>query len=160
MARKVTQSRSDLRKERYRHLRSLGFSSAHARKFRDQSHTHITEFVDDERERIVTKKSNVRTPQEKVILREIRSSRRRTNQVEVAPRLKPISERAEDFSRWTADGNFPSYAEKFIAEQNAQKGLSPVDSYGYRRFYWAYVENIPVDEIGELADRGDSGELS
>lgn len=160
MARIVKQTRSDLRKERYNHLRGLGFSPADARKFRDQSSAHIVEYVDEETERITVKKSNVRTVREKDILQNVRRQRRTAKTAPViSPRLKPISERADDFSGWTRDG-FPVEATRFIEEENRRTGRSPVDGYGFRRFYWAYVENIPVDEIGDLADRGDSGELS
>ena len=156
MPRKVKTDRKALRKERYNALRKLGFSPVEARRRRDQSATNITTFIEVERVKIVAKKSNVRTDQEKATLRAIRNSRRRERKIDEAPRLKPASERADDFSRWTSDGNFPFWAKEFIAEQNAQKGLSPVDSYGFRRFYWRYVENIPLEEMGDLADRGDS----
>lgn len=156
MPRIVKSDRKELRKERYNAIRKLGFSPVEARRRRDQSAVHIVEFIDTERERIVSKKSNVRTESEKFTLREIRKSRRRERKIDEAPRLKPITERAGDFSRWSADGNFPFWAKEFIAQQNADKGLSPVDSYGYRRFYWRYVENMSEDEIGDLADRGDS----
>lgn len=157
MPRIVKTDRKELRKERYNALRKLGFSTKEARRRRDQSAVHIVEYIDTERERIVTKKSNMRTESEKFTLKAIRQSRRRERKIDEAPRLKPITERASDFSRWTSDGNFPAWAREYIAAQNDNIGVSPINSYGYRRFYWRYVENLSEDEIGSLADRGDSG---
>ena len=153
---KVTETRSERRKERYRHLILLGFSAKNARKFRDQSADHIRGFEDSERTRITEVRASKRSDEEKKIIREIRQSRRIENRVETGPRLKPKSERQDEFSQWTADRNFPSWADQFIAEQNEERGLDPLDSYGFRRFWHHYVDGIPVEDIGDLADRGDS----
>lgn len=157
MARIVTQSRGERRAARYKHLRILGFSAEHARRYRDQSSDHIIEFVDDSREEIVAIPAKNRSESQRNILKQVRKSRRRENQIVTQPRLKTIGERSSDFSRWSEFGNvFPGWALKYIEQQNADKGLSPADSYGYRRFYWSYVEGRSQDELGDVADRGDS----
>ncbi len=157
MARIVQQSRGERRAARYKHLRTIGFTAQDARKYRDQSSDHITEFVDDRREEILEVRADTRTDLQRKILRGIRESRKRENQIKTQPRLKSIKDRSADFSRWSEIGeHFPQWAMNFIEEQNEERGLSPADSYGFRRFYWSYVEGMDVEELGDIADRGDS----
>ena len=151
----VTENRAKLRATRYKHLRALGFSVADAAKYRDQSATHIVEFTEEETQRITEKKSNVRSKSEAEILRRARYARRSGAPPTMSPRLKPIQERVKDFSNWTRDG-FPDEALDYIKQVNKDQGLSPVDSYGYRRFWHMYVDNQPASELHELADRGES----
>lgn len=150
------ETRSELRRERYNYLRRIGFSPVEARRRRDTSADNIRGFVSDERKRIVAISSKKRSENDRKIIRNIRVDRRRENRIETAPRLRPMSQRVTEFSKWSGEQNFPSWAETFIAQQNLDRGLDPFDSYGFRRFYWRYVEGLPTDEIGDLADRGDS----
>ncbi len=149
-------TRSDLRKERYRHMRSLGFSAIEARKYRDNKQSNIIKFVSSEHTRITKIPAKKRVENERKILSNIRRTRRQPVTVDNAPRLKPQRERLEDFSRWTGDRNFPDWAISYIAEQNQRAGLSPLNSYGFRRFYYRYVQNRPEATAAILADRDDS----
>lgn len=152
----ATRSRSDLRKERYKYMRSLGFSAVHARKYRDNKTENITKFVNSERVRITEIRSSQRSKSERTIIASIRRERRQVATVETAPRLKPRRERLEDFKRWTGDRNFPDWAISYIAEHNQLAGFSPLNSYGFRRFYYRYVQNRPETTAALLADRDDS----
>lgn len=149
-------SRSELRKERYRYLRSLGFSSADARKYRDQSVEHLQEYVDTTAERITETPSRKRTQQERTIIKQVRAERRKKPTVQTATRLKSRADRYDEFVAWTQDKNFPNWAMEYVAAANRNAGFGPVNSYGFRRFYYRYVENRPESTAATLADRDDS----
>ncbi len=155
--------RDELRKERYRHLREMGFSPVEARRRRDTSGENIETFVEKERVRIRDIRADTRTERDRNIFQSIRKVRRRNqitvNKVDSAPRLKSQSARLVDFKNWSEAADFPDWAETYIKKQNRDRGLNRFDGYGYRRFYYRYVDGDSEDFIDEegLADRDNSG---
>lgn len=149
-------ARKQLRKERYRHLLDLGFTSSDARKFRDHSSNSIDKNVESERQRITKVRAPKRSETDTKKIREIRRFNRQRPAVEVHGRNKTRSGRWEEFSQWTSDRNFPEWAQKYIGLRNREQGFDPLDSWGYRRFYYRYVQNRTEGSAARLADRDDS----
>lgn len=153
---KADNARKQLRKERYRHMLLLGFSSVEARKFRDHSNVSIDRNVESERERIANIRAPKRSEVEQKKIRGIRAFNRRKPAVEFSGRNKSRSDRWEEFSRWTKNRNFPVWAMAYIAEKNNDRELDPLDSFGFRRFYYRYVQNRSETQAAKFADRDDS----
>lgn len=149
-------NRSDLRKERYRYLRSLGFSSADARKYRDQSFENLQTYVDTTVEQVEQTPSRKRTEREREIVKNVRKERAKKRTVESSTRMLTRTDRYENFVAWTVAKDFPNWAMQYIAAVNRQAGFGPVNSYGFRRFFYRYVENRPEATAATLADRDDS----
>lgn len=149
-------ARKQLRKERYRHMRSLGFSSADARKYRDNSSDNIDVKVDTERKRITKVRAGKRSVTDKKKIQEIRAFNRRKPAVEFQGRNKTRNDRWEEFSSWTSNRNFPEWAQAYISRVNRDAKLDPLDSWGYRRFYYRYVMNRTEATAAKNADRDDS----
>lgn len=149
-------ARKQLRKERYRHMRNLGFSSADARKYRDQSSVNIDVHVETERKRITKVRSAKRVETDTAKIKKIRAFNRQKPAVEFQGRNKTKNDRWEEFSDWTRNRNFPVWAMEYIQEMNAKQGVDPLDSWGFRRFYYRYVLNRTEATAAKLADRDDS----
>lgn len=153
---KSANARKQLRKERYRHMIDLGFSTTDARRFRDRSGVNIETHVESERERIVDIRTEKRSQSDKDKLRDIRAHNRQKPAVESAGRNKTRADRWQEFSNWTKNRNFPGWAMDYIGEMNRDKELDPLDSWGFRRFYYRYVQNRAETSAAKLADRDDS----
>lgn len=149
--------RSSRRKERYMILRGLGFSSEDARRLRDQSGENIQLEIRNERRRISRKSISRRSETEAQKLESIREEFRQTSPVARGRRLESRRERYNNFSAWSSTQNFPPAAIARIRQFNSDAGLSRDDGYGYRRYYFVYVERLPANESAEFADRADSG---
>ncbi len=149
-------ARKQLRKERYRHMRSLGFTSIDARKYRDNSSDNIDVKVDTERKRITKVRAAKRSDVDKTKIHEIRAFNRRKPAVEFQGRNKTRNDRWEEFSGWTANRNFPEWAMRYIGGKNVERGFDPLDSWGFRRFYYRYVLNRAEATAAKNADRDDS----
>lgn len=150
--------RSELRKARYKYLTDLGFSSVVARRYRDHSSFNIEGLTKSERRRISRKAVERRSPAESERLERIRQEQETVTFETRQRRYAPKRERLEDFSRWSNKfTGFPDWALERIHAYNSAAGKSRDDSFGYRRFYYWYVERIGDFENEFYADRGDSG---
>lgn len=152
----MPESRADRRKARYDYLISLGFSATEARKMRDHSGRHIERNVKQERKRIKRKKPTNRLPIEKFRLRAIENSQSKTTLEARERRFMSAGDRRSNFSLWSGNTGFPPWALKRIAAYNKAKRKSKFNSFGYRRFYYWYVERFADFENEFYADRGDS----
>jgi hypothetical protein len=148
--------RSSIRKARYKYAIDLGFSAKEARRFRDLSGANVEKRVVRERLRITRKRPTRRSLEEQERLDRIIETHAR-NPIEVRQRrVFSQSERQEMFNTWTGDRNFPAWALERIRAYNTAKGENPLDSFGYRRFYFWYVLRIADFENEFYADRNDS----
>lgn len=154
----MPEDRNARRMSRYMYLRSLGFSSKDARRLRDQSGPHIESAIRNERRRISRKKISNRTPQEKERLRKTQEYQGKISTGDRRRRYESRTNRYQDFSHWSSKHvGFPGWALQRIRQYNRERGLNRYDPYGYRRFYYWYVERISDFENEFYADRGDSG---
>lgn len=149
-------ARKQLRKERYRHMLNLGFSPVDARKYRDHSSGSIDSHIEVERKRIAKVRSAKRVETDTQKIKKIRAFNRQKPAVEFQGRNKTKNDRWEEFSDWTRNRNFPVWAMEYIQEMNAKQGVDPLDSWGFRRFYYRYVMNRTEATSAKLADRDDS----
>lgn len=150
------ESRSERRQARYKYLRSLGFSSDDARRLRDKSGRNIEGEVKTERRRISRKSRTRRTQQEQERLDAIQLSSTPTLLEARERRIMSKADRWDNYSAWSKIG-FPPWALTRIEDYNRSRGLPRDDAFGYRRFYYWYVERIADFENEFFADRGDSG---
>lgn len=140
-------------------LRELGFSHTDARRLRDQSQTNIEVVIVRERRRISRKSVSQRTPKETARLNRLRDTSTPPEVEKRTRRLKTRGNRWQDFSDWSSrhKGGFPEWALQEIRRFNEQAGLPTIDGFGYRQFFFWYVERLPIMEAAEFADRDDSG---
>ncbi len=150
------ESRSERRKARYKYLTGLGFSTEDARRLRDQSGRNIESNVKRERRRISRKPRARRSTDEQDRLDSIQVSSTATLLETRERRFMSRGERYDSFSSWSKIG-FPPWAINRISDYNKSRRLSRDDSFGYRRFYFWYVERVADFENEFFADRGDSG---
>lgn len=149
-------NRENIRKQRYDYAISLGFSAAEARRFRDLSGRELEREITLERLRILRKRANRRSPQERERLERITDEQGRVPVETRQRRTFSQSERQDMFETWS-EGKFPEWALERIRAYNSAKGLSRDDGFGYRRFYYWYVLRIADFENEFYADRNDSG---
>lgn len=137
-----------LRKARYDQLRALGYSSKEATRFRDRSADSIDAEVASRQKRIAKKPVAKRTSQESFQLTRIREYRRERREQPTVSRepIESRESRQEQFSSWTGRRNFPPRIVRYIAEINHAAGLDPLESYGFRVFYWQYVNGYTERE--------------
>ena len=153
----MAESRSEKRKERYNELKALGFSSVDARKYRDRSGDNIERKVSSEQRRISRKPKAMRTSSETFKLRRIRSRKVTQSNRQRSGRMDSREARWRKFSASSKINKFPKAARLRILKINRDAGLSPDDRYGYRRYYFEYVERLDPGDASDLSDRGDSG---
>jgi hypothetical protein len=144
------------RVERYRELRALGFDATQARRFRDWSGKRIQLTIAREQRRISRKPIQLRTADESFRLSRIQSRNRQQTQIQQQTRLSSRQERWEEFAEFSENRNWPSEFLRRIRQINERAGLSIDDGFGYRRFYYEYVERLDIQESLDLAERGDS----
>lgn len=149
--------RSEKRLERYRELRALGFSAEDARRLRDRSGRNIQLEVASEQRRISRKPQRARTPEETFRLRRIQDRNVSATRIQQEARLNTRRERWMRFSEWSKAGVFPRQYISRIRQINIRAGRDAYDGYGFRQFYFEYVERLSREESIELADRADSG---
>jgi hypothetical protein len=65
--------------------------------------------------------------------------------------------RWERFSKWSEAGVFPKSFRARIVQINRAAGLGVNAGFGYRQFYYEYVERLSREDSIQLADRADSG---
>lgn len=149
------ETRSAKRKERYRELRTLGFSATEARRLRDTSGDTINTEVTSAQRRISRKPQQLRTSEEVFRLERIRNYKRSkfTRRIRVDSRQA----RWERFSKWSKAGVFPKELRARIVRINQAAGLGANDGFGYRQFYYEYVERLSREDATQFADRADSG---
>lgn len=153
----MAQSRSERRKERYKILIRLGFSAKEARQRRDWTGERIQRSIATRENQISDIPESRRSKSERDQLRKINNYNTKSSPVARQRRVKSRSERYADFSTWSKRFNkFPPSALKKIAEFNRAVGEESRDPYGFRRFYYWYVERISESESAAFADRADS----
>lgn len=152
----MPESRSDKRKERYRELRALRFSPEQSRRLRDRSGKEIQLAIAREQRRISRKPVQLRTADESFRLKRIQDRQAAATEVQRRARLETRQERWEKFSEYSKSGIWPREFRKRIREINRRVGLGPDDGYGYRRFYYEYVERLSQEESIQISERGDS----
>ncbi|MBW8035449.1 MAG: hypothetical protein FVQ79_07415 [Planctomycetes bacterium] len=145
----------DLRKIRYRTLRDLGFSSADARRFRDQSSFHINQQATQKGERIQAIPERQRSLRE---TKDLDAFNEYQGMLATTParrgEIETPKTRDENWSAWSGRGAFPRQFQRAIADINTDAGKLPFDSFGYRMMYFMYVEEMDEDEAEEMiADR-------
>lgn len=158
------ESRASKRAERRMIARELGFSPAQADRMRDLSPQRFEDEIRAERARITRTSRARRTAEQQSRLDSIREY---SGQSEITRqrRLATGGTRYENFRMWSSKYvGFPDAAldgDDFfpgITAMNRRAGRNDFDGFGYRAFYYYYVERImDIDVIAELADRGDSG---
>jgi hypothetical protein len=153
----VSESRSDKRKERYREAKALGFSRTEATRLRDLSGKSLQREFSREARRISRKNIKDRSAAETFRLRRIQDRNASQDQIRLQSRLDSRRERWLKFSEWSKANKFPASQLKRIVNINTRNGLSPTDRFGYRMFYYLYVERLDDFDANQLADRGDSG---
>jgi hypothetical protein len=152
----MPEPRSLKRVERYRELRALGFDPIQARRFRDWSGKRIQLTIAREQRRISRKPIQLRTTDESFRLSRIQSRNRQQTQIQQQARLSSRQERWEQFADFSENRNWPPEFLRRIRQINERAGLSIDDGFGYRRFYYEYVERLDIQESLDLAERGDS----
>lgn len=152
----MPESRSDKRKERYRELRALRFTPDQARRLRDRSGKEIQLAIARERRRISRKPIQLRTADEHFRLQRMQDRQATATEMQRRARLETRQERWEKFSSYSKSGIWPREFRKRVREINRRAGLGPDDGYGYRRFYFEYVERLSLEESIEISERGDS----
>lgn len=152
----MPESRSDKRKERYRELRALRFTPEQARRLRDRSGKEIQLAIARERRHISRKPEYKRTAEEQFRLRRIQDRQSLGSEIQQQSRLDSRQERWEKFSEYSKSGKWPRQLRTRIREINSRAGLGPDDGYGYRRFYYEYVERLSLEESIQISERGDS----
>lgn len=160
MARKPPLSRKPReikRRERYLELRALGYTPTEATRLRDLSGDNIQKQISRTRRRISRKPVAMRTSEETFRLARIQNRQRVQSQVQQDGRLGSRESRWRKFSEYSKINKFPKKMRDRIAEINSNVGKPPLDGYGYRRFYYEYVERLDIREASNLANRNDSG---
>lgn len=150
--------------QRYQTARELGFSSQQASRMRDLSRETFENVIASERRRISRKSRSARTSQEISRVEAIRAYEG-SDELTRSRRLDAGGTRYENFRRWSSKfEGFPYFAFEGddifpgIEEFNLDSGRTRDDGFGYRAFYYYYVERImDIGVIERLADRGDSG---
>ncbi len=145
----------DLRKTRYRTLRELGFSSADARRFRDQSSFNINTQATQKAGRIQAIPTSQRSLRE---TRDLDAFDEYQSLLATTPArqgdLESPRTRDENWSEWSGRSDFPDRFQRSIVDINTDAGKLPFDSFGYRMMYFMYVEEMDEDEAEEMiADR-------
>lgn len=141
-------NRAELRESRYKLLRSLGYSSADATRRRDWSAERIDADIIATQRRISKKRVSSRSETEQERLEAIRDYRHQERDMPVSVRQRTESrkDRLRNFSDWSKAKEFPAHIQGLIDGYNEQAGFSPLDSYGYRLFYWQYVRGLDERE--------------
>lgn len=152
----MPESRSEKRKERYKELRALGFTVADARRYRDRSGDNIDRFIRVEQRRISRKPIALRSSRESFRLSRIRNYRSQPSKK--SRRFDSREARWRQFSKWSKNNKFPKWAQDRIVATNRRAGKDSIlDGFGYRQFYYEYVERLDDGEISDIVDRNDSG---
>lgn len=150
--------RDEVRRERYGELIRLGFTPKEARRLRDRSGDNIQAEIKQERRRIVKKSVSKRAPIEQRKLAAIRERDSRLTVTQRSQRLEPKTVRSKNFSKWSnkyGEG-FPADRQLEIEAFNERAGKSKYDKFGYRMYYYRYVERVPVGEAMIFAQSGGS----
>lgn len=152
-----SQSRATKRYERYNEARALEFSVEDARRLRDLSGSKFQQVVSQEQRRISRKPERLRTPEESFRLKRIQDRNKFQTKVQQEQRVMSRIERWKRFQKFSKNNVWPKYIKKEIIRFNRRHGKDDDDSFGYRQYYYKYVERLDIDEASELADRNDSG---
>ena len=155
----MPESRDQKRIERYRELRALGYDSKTARRLRDASGKNIELFIGRDQRRISRKPIQTRTSSEAFRLRRIQNRYRTQTELQRKARLSTREERWQEFAEYSKSGIWPAEFRRRIREINRRAGFikdANNNKYGFRRFYYEYVERLSREESIELSELGDS----
>jgi hypothetical protein len=66
--------------------------------------------------------------------------------------------RWRQFSKWSKSRKYPKWVRDRVERYNRAAGKQSIeDGFGYRQFYYEYVERLSDDEVSDIVDRNDSG---
>lgn len=149
-------ARSQRRKERYNQLIQLGFSAKEARQYRDKSGLNIDAYVLSRQRQLREVEIDQLTPQQELQLERIERIRDR-NILTFQQRTFSKSERALQFSTWSNRNiGFPAPHIAAIVEFNEAAGEPPDSPFGYKMFFYQYVDGLEWDEAEREIDERDS----
>lgn len=150
--------RAERRRQNYAYYKSLGYSTAEARRLRDVSPDKGFEEIQRTERRLGRIRAIDRSESVQMRLRAIRDEIRSRRRVGVDTD-QPASrvQRIEQFREWsdTRDG-FPPNVQRQIERLNVDAGLSPFAAYGYRVFFHLYVNGLDLAEAREVVERRDT----
>lgn len=146
-------ARQQTRKERYRRLRDLGFTAKEASRYRDRSTPAINQFVN--RRRATLAKKSSRTEAQESQFQRLRGESDRTDTFRPS-RVETNRDRLANFKRWSKSKAFPAQYEDWISDINTANGKDPLDSYGYRIFYYRYVKGLGDAEAIRMVESRDT----
>lgn len=143
--------RANRRKEQYRIAReTYGYSSKEASRLRDLSFKAFHSEIIKTEQRIKKKSPKRRTDFEVIQLQRIQQAK----QLAPTPRRRDTrAARQAQFNLWSGQRDFPYVAQEFITKQNRLAGKADRDSFGYRIYYWHYVNELDVSEAVIAAER-------
>jgi hypothetical protein len=147
---------NNIRRERYRLARELGYTSNQASKVRSFSSNNLQSDFQNKKLDIQAKPTRQRTQQERQQLRSITNYQQRTNrEPQILAEIDSGFVREQNWSEWSSKiVNFPPSILRYIRRLNTDSGRLRNDHYGFRLFYYMYVENNNENEAEEvLADR-------
>lgn len=150
-------SRKDIRIERYRYARSLGYNAEEARKYRDYSGERLQREVRQEEKRLADSELEDLSEPERLRLRRIREHRQRENrEPERRGRIETEQDRLRNFKIWSKRKAFPSDIQALIDKINDEGGYDEYDSYGYRIYYHLYVKQRTAPDAVRMVETRDT----
>lgn len=150
-------SRKDLRIERYKYARNLGYTPTQARQYRDYSKKRIDKVVREDESRLSQKSRGELSEGDRLRLQSIRSERdRERKEPERRGRTETEKDRLENFKYWSKRKAFPTDIQNLITKINVEAGYDEYESYGYRIYYWLYVKQRSAPESVRMVETRDT----
>jgi len=146
-----SEEQKELRRVKYKDILARGFSTKDARALRDKSSTNIVKATNVRHTQIRRTSRENRTPQQSAQLTAIRIHRA-TEQADPSRigDIQSTGTREDQWSRWSSPSNdFPASIKNQIIAINRDSGKLPFDSFGYRMFYFMYVEGLDATDAME-----------
>ncbi len=144
---------TDKRKERYNHLRELGFDARNSNRLKDQSGPNIERAISARLRNLSNRKRLNEKERAALSALETRTDKSAQQTIE---RTFSTRDRQAQFEEWTSNKSFPEEIVEAIQQINDSSGLSESDGFGYRRYYYEFVKREPAGIAAKLADRDDS----
>lgn len=138
----MPRSREQIRKDRYALADRLGFTVEEKRRMRDLSDEKFNRLAVNAERRLRRIEPIDRSPRVQQRLRALQDYRRerREEPVKVRKITEPKSVRKNNFNRWSKERNFPAWARREIRDINRAAGFGPMNSYGFRVWFYIYTE--------------------
>lgn len=131
-------NRNEVRRERHRLLRELGYSPEDARRLRDNSFVNIEKTITRTERRLARRPAIDRSPEQQRRLRKIRDYRKR-DAIELCGRTESKPTRIANWSDWSRDRSFPREFYQRARKINRDSGRRANASYGFRILYHMYI---------------------